>query len=111
MRSYQDQIEVRLAVPDEGEPGTEQTPTMFVWRGRLYVVRAVLSRWRARSDWWRTALQTEGSAALAAVVAPEQTVWRVEASPGRQLGVGTYDLACAPETGGTVRWTLLRVAD
>ena len=31
-------------------------PTSFLWRGRLYVVRAVHGQWRERRAWWTSAV-------------------------------------------------------
>ncbi len=39
-----------LADPDRAEPEA------FIWQGRLFVVRAVLDRWRERRSWWREAV-------------------------------------------------------
>lgn len=138
MRSYHDPVQVRSDHDDPQDvhgPGTHgdrdrcgaggadartgpPRPRMFIWRGRLYVVGAVLDRWQIRSDWWRTAARDDGSggmadgARLAATLAPERTIWRVEAAAGRQGGRGVYELACTPtDDPGAPDWTLLRVAD
>jgi hypothetical protein len=106
-------------------------PTSFLWRGRLYVVRAVLGQWRERRAWWTTAVARavhgvteqgadeargagggEGVRVLTpgrrVVLDHERTVWRVEASAGRSFGSGVYDLSQGetPES-----WQLLRVTD
>ncbi|MCU1590723.1 MAG: hypothetical protein JWP11_1979, partial [Frankiales bacterium] len=31
----------------------DDVPEQFLWRGRLYVVRAVLARWTESGGWWR----------------------------------------------------------
>lgn len=121
MRSYQEAVEVRVPARDEvqqdlgvpGAPGDgglpSAAPSMFVWRGRLYVVRKVLSRWREQAPWWRAGALQDDSSALPA---GEQLIWRVEASAGRALGTQAYDLACAPPSSQLgSSWTLLRVAD
>jgi hypothetical protein len=113
-------------------------PTSFLWRGRLYVVRAVHGRWHERRAWWTSAVARavhgvgeqrgpddargaggrtdEGGATPVRVLTPgtrvvldhERTVWRVEASAGRMYGSGVYDLS----QGETPEaWQLLRVAD
>lgn len=98
------------------------SPSAFLWRGRLYIVREVIGHWRERRAWWRDALDPDEEALVAhrsdshnspASPAPahskvclEQEVWRVEASPGRLAGTGVYDLAMSGRT-----WRLLRVAD
>ena len=57
---------------------------------------------------------TAGSSALApespdsSVLSAEREVWRVEATPGRQHGVGIYDLCFDWSASG---WTLLRSHD
>ena len=113
-----------------GETG-EQVPTAFLWRGRLYVVRAVLGHWSQRRPWWREALDPRedtdlpdsradgaggaggqrvvGSLRTAAEL--EQDVWRVEASPGRLHQAGVYDLAREGQGDSSCSWRLLRVAD
>ena len=97
VRRYEEPIEVR-------ERDASQ-PDAFVWRGRLYVVRAVLDHWQERRTWWRDV--REGSDVLAD--ARERRVWRVEASPGRLAGVGVYDIGA--EGFEPSRWRLLRIAD
>jgi hypothetical protein len=107
-RRYTEQVEVRLGEPLVGslEPAVEQfgpVPTAFIWRGRLHVVRAVLGHWTQRLPWWRLAWSED--APQGAPTELEQVVWRVEASAGRMLGTGVYDLAKDEQ------WRLLRVAD
>lgn len=99
-------------------------PREFLWRGRLYVVRAVLSHWFERGAWWEGAAgravhgEDGGSSCLDAVEGlrgGEREVWRVEASAGRAAGAGVYDL-CAVAPGpagpaGEASWRLLRLAD
>ena len=94
------EIEVRLR---------EEDPEQFLWKGRLYQVKAVLSRWRERCEWWREdALPSRsGPDGRLELLAPEQEVWRVEASRGRSFDVGVYDLA--RENGA--RWRLVQVGD
>ncbi|HEV7148450.1 MAG TPA: DUF6504 family protein [Pedococcus sp.] len=121
VRRYEEPIEVRqgvtgvTGVSPDNQP---ERPDAFVWRGRLYVVRAVLDQWQERRPWWRDA--REGRDVLAD--ARERRVWRVEASPGRLAGVGVYDLGATrpdpagpssttPTGGQRSQWQLLRVAD
>jgi hypothetical protein len=119
VRRYEEPIEVRQAVaaPDgpavPGGPEVTGGPTVpgpeaFVWRGRLYVVRAVLDRWQERRPWWREAREQGSTDVL--TDARERQVWRVEASAGRCAGVGVYDLG-ADHQDRDLRWRLLRVAD
>jgi hypothetical protein len=129
VRRYEEPIEVRQSVlagrptvvahdvagvvQDAGalEDGADPLagPEAFVWRGRLYVVRAVLDRWQERRPWWRDAREQGSGDVL--TDARERQVWRVEASAGRCAGVGVYDLGADPQGPGTSHWRLLRVAD
>lgn len=63
-RRYDEQIEVRWGAAGEhgvrlegalpgGARSTVEVPTLFLWRGRVHVVRAVLARWTQRVPWWR----------------------------------------------------------
>lgn len=74
-------------------------PARFVWRGRLYLVRQVLEQWVTTREWWRGADTDPGEAT-------ERRFWRVEASPGRDVGV--YELRLDTATG---RWLLSRMWD
>jgi hypothetical protein len=118
VRRYEEPIEVRAGVgnadleaPREGcglIGRVDPTPSAFLWRGRLYVVREVIGHWRERRAWWREALDPDENTAADGLDCLEQEVWRVEASPGRLAGTGVYDLGMD----GPVRgWRLLRVAD
>ena len=126
VRRYEEPIEVRQTATGApgaaGAPGPEGVhgvpvedgpttpgPEAFVWRGRLYVVRAVLDRWQERRPWWRDAREQGSGDVL--TDARERQVWRVEASAGRCAGVGVYDLGADPQGLGTPHWRLLRVAD
>lgn len=123
MSSGQEQVEVRVEQAEVGADGAvdRPAPSMFVWRGRLYVVRSVLHRWSTQAGRWRhvaseAAAAREGhdvgEAAVALADGPEETVWRVDASPGRGLGCATYDLIQHPATSSRGEtWTLLRVGD
>lgn len=125
-RRYGDPVEVKARGGEGGSaPGA---PDSFLWRGRLYVVRSVLGHWRERRAWWNESAAralhgevdrpaTDQAATDQAVggigsadageVGVEREVWRVEASAGRHVGVGVYDLCQSPLS----RWSLLRVAD
>jgi hypothetical protein len=126
VRRYEEPIEVRAGAGAGGPAGdidragdldrSDQTPSAFLWRGRLYVVRDVIGHWRERRAWWRGVLDPDeddddtgrGMSAANGSDCLEQEVWRVEASPGRLAGTGVYDLGM----NGPVRgWRLLRVAD
>lgn len=107
-RRYSEQVEVRMGEPMtgplEGAVGQFGTvPTAFIWRGRLHVVKAVLGHWTQRLPWWRVAWSEDVGTGMQSEL--EQDVWRVEASAGRLLGTGVYDLTRGEQ------WRLLRVAD
>jgi len=117
VRRYEETIEVREGVRDDLTPASGGAaagatgvggpePEAFVWRGRLYVVRAVLDRWQERRPWWRDARERDGGSDVL-TDARERQVWRVEASAGRLCGVGVYDLGADHGS----QWRLLRVAD
>lgn len=92
MRRCEDVIEVRH----------EGRPLQFIWRGRLYDVRAVVDHWRERRPWWREVPDTRS-------ITPadlEEEVWRVEAASGRSGSLGVYDLAVRGS-----RWQLVRLSD
>ena len=120
-RLHADPVEVRTRVEAMGP-----VPDQFWWRGRRYLVRAVLARWTESGSWWRgTAVRaaasgmdsdTDGVAAPGVVSTGvddrETHWWRVEADSGRlaalSAGTGVYDLCLDWATGG---WSLKRVMD
>ena len=114
-RQHGDPVEVR-----RGQVDGADAPEQFLWRGRLYVVRAVLSRWTESGGWWRTpgvrglAVGAETGTAGAPVELDdgERDWWRVEADSGRlaalSAGRGVYDL-CFDWSRGV--WSLARVMD
>jgi len=115
VRRVGESIEVRVAgVPDDA-------PMSFLWRGRLYVVRAVLGHWRERREWWATASaravhgdECGPVTGAPAVLDHEREVWRVEASAGRIFGNGVYDLCREPEgdpAPTAQAWRLVQVVD
>ena len=72
-----------------GEPVNVQArddgrPARFVWRGRLYTVRAILEHWVISREWWQDPEAAPGQ--------PELEFWRVEAAPGPGMSAGVYDL-------------------
>jgi len=113
VRRYEEPIEVRAGVGGVDlvggiDPVPDSSPSAFLWRGRLYIVREVIGHWRDRRAWWREALDLDEDTAAHGLDCLEQEVWRVEASPGRLADTGVYDLGMD----GPVRgWRLLRVAD
>lgn len=109
-RRYSDPVEVRLGVPQIGRRvvvpaglDVAAVPTAFLWRGRLHVVQAVLEHWTQRLPWWRVPWGEESPEVTTAEL--EREVWRVEASAGRLMQTGVYDLTKDD------RWRLVRVAD
>ncbi len=88
MRRYDDVVEVRLA-PDGPDHQDDQAPGQFVWRGRLYVVGAVLAQWVEVDAWWRL---RDAEGLPVAAHATGRQVWRVEARAGRTSPAGVYDL-------------------
>ena len=70
-------------------------PTRFVWRGRLYTVRAILEHWVINREWW----QDPG----AEPSEPQLEFWRVEAAPGPATTPSVYELRRDPATSA---WTL-----
>jgi Family of unknown function (DUF6504) len=116
VRRYEEPIEVRAGAGLVPDP----SPSAFLWRGRLYIVREVIGHWRERRAWWREALDPDEDTAAQVTDCLDQDVWRVEASPGRLAGTGVYDLGKDGDPGkdgdlgrdGPARgWRLLRVAD
>ena len=108
MRRYADPVEVRRGhVEAASDHGGIEGPEQFLWRGRLWKVRAVLAHWVETSPWWqstgvRAALGDEaaGSEGVVQDTAPpprpslgdlltERELWRVEAGRGRPR---TYDV-------------------
>lgn len=83
-----------------GEPVNVQArddgrPARFVWRGRLYTVRAILEHWIINREWWQDPGAEAGQ--------PELEFWRVEASPGPGMKAGVYELR---RDAATDAWTL-----
>jgi hypothetical protein len=99
-RLHADPVEVRRR---------DDAPEQFLWRGRLYLVQAVLARWTESGGWWRR----DASPVLdGSFDDGEREWWRVEAGSGRlaalSAGTGVYDL-CFDWSRGA--WSLARVLD
>jgi hypothetical protein len=96
MRRYDDPVETRMGLVS-GMEGPEQ----FLWRGRLWKVRAVLAHWVETGPWWqsgsaravigsdetaaddrRSSLSRPSGVDLAADLLCERELWRVEAGRG-----------------------------
>ena len=124
MRRYADPVEVRQGPVDQG---ATEGPQQFLWRGRLWKVRAVLAHWVETGPWWQAtgARAVIGSEEAAAETVDreriplgdlltERELWRVEAGRGRVTpegepdGGGVFDLAFDWADG---RWTLVGCTD
>ena len=98
MRQYDDPVEVRR--------GETEDPDQFLWRGRLWKVRAVVAHWVETGPWWQSA--------PADPVDPvaERELWRVEAGRGIPTGTqesyGVFDLSFDWADG---RWQLVGCLD
>jgi len=133
MRRYDDPVEVRQGPLDDdarglGAQGASEGPQQFLWRGRLWKVRAVLAHWVETGPWWQSvgaravAGSEEGAAETAVDRGPiplgdlltERELWRVEAGRGRLTpegepdGGGVFDLSFDWADG---RWTLVGCTD
>jgi hypothetical protein len=118
VRRYDDPVEVRKGwVSGPGHVG--EGPEQFLWRGRLWQVRAVLAHWVETGSWW----QSTGARAVIGSEEPEpvearrgaapdllveRELWRVEASRGRADGGGVFDLSF---DWGEGHWQLVGCAD
>ena len=114
MRRYDDPVEVRKGPVGDGVDDLQlEGPAQFLWRGKLWKVRAVLAHWVETGSWWQSAASSveEGATAslveegaLAPVTRPgdrtgtrtvdlleEREFWRVEAGDSR--GGGVFDLS------------------
>jgi uncharacterized protein DUF6504 len=138
MRRYDDPVEVRRGPVEETvDPGADaysddRAPAQFLWRGRLWKVRAVLAHWVETGPWWsspgvRAAIGSEDAAEPEAGPRPlgdlitERELWRVEAGRGRAVGaVGAVGPDGEPDTGGVFdlafdwadgRWQLVGCVD
>lgn len=75
MRQYDDPVEVRR--------GEAEDPEQFLWRGRLWKVRAVVAHWVETGPWWQGSTGGTGTDTASDPVA-ERELWRVEAGQGAQ---------------------------
>ncbi len=117
-RRYDETAQVQRGLVDE-----QEAPARIIWRGRLYVVRAVLGHWVQTAPWWRpSALQgVYGTDAanpsdaqgtedrpVAVLDVGQREVWRVEVRAGRIAPRVVLDLALDRSTGD---WWVLRSHD
>jgi hypothetical protein len=145
MRRYADPVEVRRgplgSAPLEGDAGAgahgaTDGPQQFLWRGRLWKVRAVLAHWVETGPWWqstgaRAVIGSEDVAAetseqgrvpqrvLLGDLLTERELWRVEAGRPRPPAItpdgdtesgisGVFDLSFDWADGC---WTLVGCTD
>lgn len=76
-------------------------PIRFVWRSRLYTVRAILEHWVINREWWREPADPGNAADQPGQ--PELMFWRVEASPGQGTTPEVCELRQDVATGA---WTI-----
>jgi Family of unknown function (DUF6504) len=81
--------------PVNVQPRDDGRPARFVWRGRLYTVRAILEHWVINREWWQDPEAEPGR--------PELEFWRVEAAPGQGMTAEVYELR---RDAATDAWTL-----
>jgi hypothetical protein len=134
MRRYADPVEVRQgSVDGPGDQGATEGPQQFLWRGRLWKVRAVLAHWVETGPWWQSTGvhavigSEDGAAEVAERRGPtplgdlltERELWRVEAGRPRPPAItpdgevesgisGVFDLSFDWAEG---RWTLVGCTD
>jgi hypothetical protein len=105
MRRYDDPVEVRKGPIENDVEGPEQ----FLWRGKLWKVRAVLAHWVETGSWWQSAdaravigSDDTGETLVAQRgqdLLGERELWRVEAAAGMSAdpddgpGGGVFDLS------------------
>jgi hypothetical protein len=76
--------------PAEVRARDDGRPLRFVWRSRLYAVRAILEHWVINQAWWLDPEAEPGQ--------PELEFWRVEAAPGQGVPSREYELRRDPAT-------------
>lgn len=108
MRRYNEPIEVK-----PGLVAGQEAPAQFLWRNRLWLVRAIEDRWLETGDWWdgRAARAVRGDdvdPGQRGDLLAEQEVWRVVAAPGRSAEHGVCELAHGSTTG---EWRLRTLLD
>jgi hypothetical protein len=126
MRRYDDPVEVRVGAGADTGTDTlvdERAPAQFLWRGRLWKVRAVLAHWVETGAWWsspgvRAVIGSEGEPGVdprpVGDLLTESELWRVEAGRGAAPGPdgqdtgGVFDLAFDWADG---RWQLVGCVD
>ena len=76
-------------------------PVRFVWRSRLYTVRAILEHWVINREWWREPADSGDPGTGPGQ--PELVFWRVEAAPGQGMTPEVYELRQDVASGA---WTI-----
>jgi hypothetical protein len=92
-RTYGEPVQVK-ARPDG-------RPIRFVWRSRLYTVRAIWEHWVINREWWRE--PADSGDAGTEPGQPELVFWRVEAAPGQGMTPEVYELR---QDVATTAWTI-----
>ena len=119
MRRYDDPVEVR-----RGWVTGVEAPEQFLWRGRLWKVRAVVAHWVETTPWWQSSgaravigseespVGSSGVSVASGDLLVERELWRVEAGRGPVSGGldggGVFDLSF---DWGDGRWQLVGCAD
>jgi hypothetical protein len=120
MRRYDDPVETRM-----GQVSGMEGPEQFLWRGRLWKVRAVLAHWVETGPWWQSGgvravigsdqpvAAQESPDLRGADLLGERELWRVEAGRG-PAGDGANDWGGVFELSfdwSDGRWALVGCAD
>ncbi len=119
VRRYDEPVEVRTV--QESGAGPIGAPSAFLWRGRLYAVRAVDGHWQERRAWWRdgpggvpagTGHAGAGESAPVGIARRPagREIWRVRAQAGRAGDAGVFELG-TEAADGTGSWRLLSAHD
>ena len=124
MRRYDDPVETRM-----GQVSGMEGPEQFLWRGRLWKVRAVVAHWVETGPWWqsggvRAVIGSDeetagaggasaGQGQVGADLLGERELWRVEAGRGGPGSgdddrSGVFDLSFDWSDG---RWALVGCTD
>lgn len=87
VRRYDEPVEVRRG-PVAGWPA--EGPEQFLWRGRLWKVRAVVAHWVETGPWWQ-------HAGVRAVIGSEEAASPPDLGPDLRPGAGTGGVLTALE--------------
>lgn len=101
MKQYDDPVEVRRS--------DAEGPDQFLWRGRLWKVRAVLAHWVETSPWGQPTDQALVPERSMPDHGAEVELWRVQAGRGLdESSCGVFDLSF---DGADERWQLVGCLD